>query len=100
MVKIIFFISYDTILDIKNGNYDMREESKSLANVQDWLNMPCVKFGKPAPKFVGPIKKKLAKFQSQMKKILSIQSLQNVEPTEFKSKKMSLDESWRRQNPI
>ena len=55
--------------------------------------MPCVKFGKPAPKFVGPIKKKLAKFQSQMKKILSIQSLQNVEPTEFKSKKMSLDES-------
>ena len=85
---------------MKNGTYDMREDAKSLTKVQDWLNMPCVKFGKPAPKFVGPIKKKLAKFQSQMKKILSIQSLQNVEPTEFKSKKMSLDESWRRQNPI
>ena len=55
--------------------------------------MPCVKFGKPAPKFVGLIKKKLPKFQSQMKKILSIQSLQNVEPTEFKREKMSLDES-------
>ena len=58
--------------------------------------MPCVKFGKPALKFVGSIKKKLAKFQSQMKKILSIQSLQNVEPTEFKREKMSLDESGRR----
>ena len=79
---------------MKNGTYDMREDAKSLTKVHNWLNTPCVKFGKPAPKFVGPTKKKkLAKFQSQMKKILSIQSLQNVEPTEFKSKKMSLDES-------
>ena len=85
---------------MKNGTYDMREDAKSLAKVQDWLNTPYVKFGKPAPKFVGLFKKTLRKLQSQMKKILSIQSLQNVEPTEFKRKKMSLDELWRRQNPI
>ena len=77
---------------MKNGTYDMREDAKSLGKLQDRLNTPCVKFGKPAPKFVGLIKRNSQNF-NQMKKILSIQSLQNVEPTEFKSKKMSLDES-------
>ena len=46
---------------MKNGTYDKREDAKSSAKVQDLLNTPCVKFGKPAPKFVGPIKKKTHK---------------------------------------
>ena len=41
---------------MKNGTYEKREDTKSLAKVQDWLSTPCVKFGKPAPKFEGPIK--------------------------------------------
>ena len=42
---------------MKNGTYDMREDAKALGKLQDRLNTPCVKFGKPAPKFVGLIKK-------------------------------------------
>ena len=57
----------------------MREDAKSLGKLQGGLNMPCVKFGNPPPKLEG---------------------LQNVESTEFMSKKMSLDESGRRQNSI
>ena len=57
MAKNVFFISYDTILDMKNGTYDMREDAKSLGKLQDRLNTPCVKLGKPAPKFVELIKK-------------------------------------------
>ena len=53
-----FFVSYDTILFMKNGSYDMREDAKSLGKLQDRLNTPCVKLGKPAPKFVELIKKK------------------------------------------
>ena len=52
-----FFILYDTIVDMKNGTYDMREDAKSLGKLQDRLNTPCVKLGKPAPKFVELIKK-------------------------------------------
>ena len=37
---------------MKNGTYDMREDAKSLGKLQDRLNTPCVKLGKPAPKFV------------------------------------------------
>ena len=37
---------------MKNGTYDMREDAKSLGKLQDRLNTPCVKFGKPAPKFI------------------------------------------------
>ena len=58
MAKNVFFISYDTILDMKNDTYDMREHAKSLGKLQDGLNTTCVNFGKPAPKFVGLIKKK------------------------------------------
>ena len=54
---------------MKNGTYDMREDAKSLGKLQDRLNTPCVKFGKPAPKFIVLIKKKLANFQWEMKKI-------------------------------
>ena len=43
---------------MKNGTYDMREDAKSLGKLQDRLNTPCVKLGKPAPKFVELIKKK------------------------------------------
>ena len=43
---------------MKNGTYDMREDAKSLGKLQDRLNTPCVKFGKPAPKFVALIKNK------------------------------------------
>ena len=57
MAKNVFFISYDTILDMKNDTYDMREDAKSLGKLQDRLNTPCVKLGKPAPKFVELIKK-------------------------------------------
>ena len=57
MAKNVFFISYDTILDMKNDSYDMREHAKSLGKLQDGLNTTCVNFGKPAPKFVGLIKK-------------------------------------------
>ena len=39
------------------GTYDMREDAKSLGKLQDRLNTPCVKLGKPAPKFVELIKK-------------------------------------------
>ena len=42
---------------MKNGTYDMREDAKSLGKLQDRLNTPCVKLGKPAPKFVEVIKK-------------------------------------------
>ena len=42
---------------MKNGTYDMREDAKSLGKLQDRLNTPCVKLGKPAPKFVELIKK-------------------------------------------
>ena len=42
---------------MKNGTYDMREDAKSLGKLQDRLNTPCVKFGKPAPKFIVLIKK-------------------------------------------
>ena len=48
---------------MKNGTYDMREDAKSLGKLQDGLNPPCVNFGKPAPKFVGLIKKKPAIYQ-------------------------------------
>ena len=72
MEKNVFFISYDTILDIKNDTYDMREDAKSLGKLQDGLNTTCVNFGKPAAKFVGLIKKKHANFQPEMKKISSI----------------------------
>ena len=78
---------------MKNGTYDMREDAKSLGKLQDRLNTPCVKLGKPAPKFVELIKKKPANFQSEMKKISSIWCLRNDEPLEFMSLKMSLDES-------
>ena len=57
---------------MKNGTYDMREDAKSLGKLQDRLNMPCVKFGKPDPKFIVLVKKKLANFQWEMKKISSI----------------------------
>ena len=42
---------------MKNGTYDMREDAKSLGKLQDRLNTPCVKFGKPAPKFIVLVKK-------------------------------------------
>ena len=57
MAKNVFFISYDTILDMKNDTYDMREHAKSLGKLQDGLNTTCVNFGKPALKSVGLIKK-------------------------------------------
>ena len=47
---------------MKNGTYDVREDAKSLAKLQDRLNTPCVKFGKPAPRFIVLIKKKTRKF--------------------------------------
>ena len=46
---------------MKNGTYDMREDAKPLGKLQDRLNTPCVKLGKPAPKFVELIKKKTRK---------------------------------------
>ena len=78
---------------MKNGTYDMREDAKSLGKLQDRLNTPCVKFGKPALKYIVLIKKKLANFQWEMKKISSIWCLRNDEPLKFMSLKMSLDES-------
>ena len=78
---------------MKNGTYDMREDAKSLGKLQDRLNTPCVTFGMPAPRFIVLIKKKLANFQWEMKKISSIWCLRNDEPLKFMSLKMSLDES-------
>ena len=63
------------------------DERKSPCVLQDF-----VPFGAAA--------QKTANFQSEMKKISSIWCLRNDEPLEFMSKKMSLDESGRRQNPI
>ena len=85
---------------MKNDTWNMRGDAKSLGKLQGGLNMPCVKFYSPAPRFEGLIKKEPANFQSKMKKILSICCLQNIEPTDLMSKKMSLDESGRRQNPM
>ena len=93
-------ISFVTFLDIKNDTKNIREDTNFLGKLQGGLNTTCVKFGNPAPRFEGPIKKKPTNFQSKMKNILSIPRLQNSEPTDFLSKNMSLDESGRRQNPI
>ena len=91
-------ILFVTFLDIKNDTENVREDTNFLGKLQGGLKTTCVKFGNPAPRFEGPTKK-TANFQSKMKKILSIPRLQNGEPTDFPSKKESLDASARRQNP-
>ena len=50
----------------------MREDAKSLGKLQDGLNTPCVKFGNPAPKFEGLIKKTPQISNLRRKKILLI----------------------------
>ena len=45
------------ILNMKNDTWNMREDAKSLGKLQGGLNTPCVKFGKPAPRFEGLTKK-------------------------------------------
>ena len=96
----MFLILFVTFLDIKNDTENVREDTNFLGKLQGGLKTTCVKFGNPAPRFEGPTKKTPANFQSKMKKILSIPRLQNSEPNDFMSKKMSLDELGRRQNPI
>ena len=54
-----FFISFDIILNMKNDTWNMRGDAKSLGKLQGGLNMPCVKFYSPAPRFEGLIKKNL-----------------------------------------
>ena len=43
--NVFFFILFDSFLDMKNENQNMREDDKSLGKLQDGLNKPCVKFG-------------------------------------------------------
>ena len=100
MAKNGYLVSFVTFLDIKNDTKNLKEDTNFGKKLQGGLNTICVKFSNPAPRFERHIKKKLAFFQSKMKTILSIASLQNVEPTDFLSKKMSLDGSTHWQNPV
>ena len=44
---------------MKNNTWNMREDAKSLGKLQGGLNIPYVKFGNPAPRFEGLMKKTL-----------------------------------------